>query len=120
MTAVATASTFERPSVTTPAKVEPLLSVRDLSVEFHTRRGIAKAVDGVSFDVEPGERLAIVGESGSGKSVMSMSLLQLVAHPGKITGGTAMMDGVDLLALKGGALRSVRGGTVTMVFQDPM
>ncbi len=113
------APTLERPS-TIPSKTAPLLSVRDLSVEFVTRRGVAKAVDGVSFDVEPGERLAIVGESGSGKSVMSMSLLQLVAHPGKITSGSAMMDGIDLLALKGSALRSVRGGTVTMVFQDPM
>ncbi len=99
---------------------EPLLAVRDLTVEFHTKRGIVQAVSDVSFDLQPGERLAIVGESGSGKSVMTMSLLQLIAHPGRIVRGSAALDGVDLLALKGKALRDVRGGTVTMVFQDPM
>ncbi|MFN0094006.1 MAG: ABC transporter ATP-binding protein [Dehalococcoidia bacterium] len=98
----------------------PLLSVRNLSVEFKTRRGVVQAVNDVSFDIEPGERLAVVGESGSGKSVMSMSLLQLVAHPGRIVSGRALLEGEDLLALKGAALRSVRGKTVTMVFQDPM
>jgi peptide/nickel transport system ATP-binding protein len=99
---------------------EPLLAVRDLTVEFHTKRGIVQAVSDVSFDLQPGERLAIVGESGSGKSVMTMSLLHLIAHPGRIVRGTAVLDGVDILALKGKALRSIRGGTVTMVFQDPM
>jgi peptide/nickel transport system ATP-binding protein len=98
----------------------PLLRVEDLAVEFHTRRGIFKAVDGVSFDLAEGERLAIVGESGSGKSVMSMSLMQLVAHPGRIVRGSAMLDGVDLLKLQGKALRDTRGSRVTMVFQDPM
>ncbi|MCC7365109.1 MAG: ABC transporter ATP-binding protein [Dehalococcoidia bacterium] len=97
-----------------------LLEVQDLAVEFHARRGIVKAVDGVSFTLEAGERLAIVGESGSGKSVMSMSLLQLVAHPGRIVRGSAMLNGKDLLALQGKALRDVRGADVTMVFQDPM
>ena len=99
---------------------EPLLAVRDLTVEFHTRRGIVQAVSDVSFDLQPGERLAIVGESGSGKSVMTMSLLQLIAYPGRIVRGTAALDGRDLLALKGKQLRDIRGGTVTMVFQDPM
>jgi len=99
---------------------QPLLSVHDLAVEFHTRRGVFKAVDGVSFDLAEGERLAIVGESGSGKSVMSMSLMQLVAYPGRIVRGTAKLDGVDLLTLKGKQLRDTRGSRVTMVFQDPM
>ena len=99
---------------------EPLLAVRDLTVEFHTKRGIVQAVSDVSFDLQPGERLAVVGESGSGKSVMTMSLLQLIAHPGRIVRGTAALDGQDLLALRGKALRDTRGGTVTMVFQDPM
>jgi peptide/nickel transport system ATP-binding protein len=99
---------------------EPLLAVRDLTVEFHTKRGVVQAVSDVSFDLQPGERLAIVGESGSGKSVMTMSLLQLIAHPGRIVRGTAALDGRDLLALRGKALRDTRGGTVTMVFQDPM
>lgn len=98
----------------------PLLRVEDLAVEFHTRRGVFKAVDGVSFDLAEGERMAIVGESGSGKSVMSMSLMQLVAYPGRIVRGSAMLDGVDLLKLHGKALRDTRGSRVTMVFQDPM
>ena len=98
----------------------PLLRVEDLAVEFRTRRGIFKAVDGVSFDLAEGERLSIVGESGSGKSVMSMSLMQLVAHPGRIVRGSATLDGVDLLKLQGKALRDTRGSRVTMVFQDPM
>ncbi len=105
--------------VPTPANA-PLLRVDDLAVEFSTRRGVFKAVDGVSFELQPGERLAIVGESGSGKSVMSMSLMQLVAHPGRIVRGSAELDGVDLLQLKGKALRDTRGRAVTMVFQDPM
>ncbi len=97
-----------------------LLSVRDLSVEFHTARGVVKAVNSVSLDIKAGERLAIVGESGSGKSIMSMSLLQLVQYPGRITSGSAMLEGTDLLALKGKKLRAVRGSKVTMIFQDPM
>ena len=114
-----TSATLARPS-STAVYAEPLLAVRDLSVEFETKRGTLKAVDGVSFDLAPGERLAIVGESGSGKSVMSMSLLQLVTYPGRIVGGSALLEGQDLIALKGSALRTVRGSKVTMIFQDPM
>ncbi len=99
---------------------EPLLSVRDLSVEFRTRRGVVQAVNQVSFQIQPGERLAVVGESGSGKSVMSMALLQLVSYPGRIISGQAILEGRDLLALRGSELRAVRGSKVTMVFQDPM
>ncbi len=116
MTASATLARAPRPG----DGVQPLLSVRDLSVEFETKRGMVKAVDHVSFDLAPGERLAIVGESGSGKSVMSMSLLQLVTYPGRITGGTAMLEGQDLLGLRGRDLRALRGSRVTMIFQDPM
>jgi len=103
-----------------PARTGTLLTVEDLVVQFSTRRGTVKAVDGVSFSLEAGERLAIVGESGSGKSVMSMSLLQLVSYPGRIVRGSAMLEGQDLLKLRGSSLRSVRGSSVTMVFQDPM
>ncbi len=106
--------------VTLATPAASLLKVEDLAVEFHTRRGVFKAVDGVSFELQPGERLAIVGESGSGKSVMSMSLMQLVAHPGRIVRGSATLDNVDLLKLKGKQLRETRGSRVTMVFQDPM
>jgi len=112
-------ATLTRPS-SAGNGAEPLLSVRGLSVEFGTKRGTVKAVDGVSFDLAPGERLAIVGESGSGKSVMSMSLLQLVTYPGRIVSGSAVLEGNDLLALKGGPLRAIRGSKVTMIFQDPM
>ena len=103
-----------------PAHTGTLLTVEDLVVQFSTRRGTVKAVDGVSFSLEAGERLAIVGESGSGKSVMSMSLLQLVSYPGRIVRGSATLEGQDLLKLRGSSLRSVRGSSVTMVFQDPM
>ena len=102
------------------ARAGTLLTVEDLAVQFSTRRGTVKAVDGVSFSLDAGERLAIVGESGSGKSVMSMSLLQLVSYPGRIVSGSAMLEGQDLLKLSGRALRAVRGSSVTMVFQDPM
>jgi len=109
---------LERPQEFVPDA--PLLSVRDLTVHFHTKRGTVRAVSDVSFDLHRGERLAIVGESGSGKSVMSMSLLQLVAYPGEIVDGSAVLEGRDLLALKGRELRNTRGGAVTMIFQDPM
>jgi oligopeptide/dipeptide ABC transporter ATP-binding protein len=99
---------------------DPLLQVRDLVVEFPTPLGVIRAVDGVSFDLAPGERLAIVGESGSGKSVLSASLLQLIPHPGRIVHGTALFDGRDLLLLSQRELLQVRGKLATMVFQDPM
>jgi oligopeptide/dipeptide ABC transporter ATP-binding protein len=99
---------------------EPLLQVRDLVIEFPTPRGVVRAVDGVSFDLQPGERLAIVGESGSGKSVLSSSLLQLVPHPGRIVQGSALLEGRDLLSLSQREMLQVRGKSATMVFQDPM
>ena len=97
---------------------EPLLSVRDLAVEFSTEDGIVHAVNGVSYDVYPGEVLGVVGESGSGKSVGVMTLLGLV--PGRITSGTATFAGEDLLKMSKRRLRDVRGDDVAMVFQDPM
>ncbi|HTE86669.1 MAG TPA: ABC transporter ATP-binding protein [Dehalococcoidia bacterium] len=99
---------------------EPLLRVRALSVEFPTKGAVVRAVAGISFDLEEGERLAIVGESGSGKSVMAMSLMQLLPYPGRVTRGSARLDGQDILALKGRGLRALRGSSMTMVFQDPM
>lgn len=98
-----------------------LLNVNNLSTYFHTRDGVIKAVDGVSFSVEAGETLAIVGESGSGKSVCCYSMLGLVpSPPGRIESGTAMFEGQDLLSLDETALRAIRGDRITMVFQDPM
>jgi oligopeptide/dipeptide ABC transporter ATP-binding protein len=100
---------------------EPLLSIRDLAVEFRTEDGIVHAVDGISYDVFPGETLGIVGESGSGKSVSTMALLGLIPQPpGRIANGTAMFKGRDLLKMKRKELRRFRGDEVAMVFQDPM
>ena len=99
----------------------PLLDVQDLRTHFHTRGGIYRAVDGVSFAVEPGETLGIVGESGSGKSVTCYSLLGLVpAPPGRIVGGRALFDGSDLLHCPPARLRALRGRRIAMIFQDPM
>ena len=100
---------------------EPLLSIQDLVVEFKTEDGIVHAVDGVSYDLFPGETLGIVGESGSGKSVSTLALLGLIPQPpGRIASGTAMFKGRDLLKLKKKELRRVRGNEVAMIFQDPM
>jgi oligopeptide/dipeptide ABC transporter ATP-binding protein len=100
---------------------EPILSIRDLAVEFKTDDGIVRAVDGVSYDVYPGETLGIVGESGSGKSVSQLAVLGLIPQPpGRIVSGEAIFDGQDLLKASKKQLRRVRGGDVAMVFQDPM
>ena len=98
-----------------------LLTVTDLRTTFHTRNGVYRAVDGVSFSVERGETLGIVGESGSGKSVTCYSIMGLVPQPpGRIEGGSAMFDGVDLLRCSPRQARSVRGKRISMIFQDPM
>jgi oligopeptide/dipeptide ABC transporter ATP-binding protein len=100
---------------------EPVLSIRDLAVEFRTEDGVVHAVDGISYDVFPGETLGIVGESGSGKSVSTLALLGLIPQPpGRIVSGTAMFQGKDLLKMKKRELRRFRGDEVAMVFQDPM
>jgi len=99
----------------------PLLSVKDLRTYFHTRSGVYRAVDGVSFDLERGETLGIVGESGSGKSVTCYSLMGLIpTPPGRIESGTAVFDGVDLLHCTPAQSRKIRGKRVSMIFQDPM
>ena len=100
----------------------PLLSVKNLRIHFHTRNGVVHAVDDVSFEIQPGETLAIVGESGSGKSVTCYSLMGLVTQPpGKIENGSAVFDGnVDLLKCSLHELNRIRGKRIAMVFQDPM
>jgi oligopeptide/dipeptide ABC transporter ATP-binding protein len=99
----------------------PLLTVKDLRTYFHTRSGVYRAVDGVSFHLERGETLGIVGESGSGKSVTCYSLMGLVPQPpGRIESGSALFDGVDLLSAPAAQLRSIRGRRISMIFQDPM
>lgn len=98
-----------------------LLEVNGLKVHFHTRDGLVKAVDDVSFSVDCGETLAIVGESGSGKSVTCYSLLDLLPKPpAKIEGGTAVFDGIDLLTCDAAQMRRFRSNDIAMIFQDPM
>jgi oligopeptide/dipeptide ABC transporter ATP-binding protein len=100
---------------------EPVLSIRDLAVQFTTDDGIVRAVDGVTYDVYAGETLGIVGESGSGKSVSTMSILGLIPiPPGKIVSGEAVFNGRDLLKLSKKELRRIRGNEMAIVFQDPM
>jgi peptide/nickel transport system ATP-binding protein len=95
-----------------------VLEVEDLRTYFYTRGGLMKAVDGVSFALKRGETLAIVGESGCGKSVTALSILRLVADPpGRIVGGSARLDGVDLIELDAAAMRAIRGNRI---FQEPM
>src|SRR5882762_3256336 len=99
----------------------PLLTVTDLRTYFHTRNGVFRAVDGVSFSLEKGETLGLVGESGSGKSVTCYSLMGLIPQPpGRIEGGTARFDGVDLLHCSPAQARAIRGKRIAMIFQDPM
>jgi oligopeptide/dipeptide ABC transporter ATP-binding protein len=100
---------------------DPVLAVRDLVVEFHTEDGVVKAVDGIDWDIYPGEVLGIVGESGSGKSVSTLTLLGLIPQPpGRVVRGEAIFKGRDLLKLKTRELRTIRGREMAMVFQDPM
>jgi oligopeptide/dipeptide ABC transporter ATP-binding protein len=99
---------------------EPLLSVEDLRVQFWTGRGTIYAVNGISFDIAPGETLGIVGESGCGKSVTSLALLGILPRAGRATTGTARFEGRDLLKLSGDELRTIRGKEIAMIFQDPM
>ena len=98
-----------------------LLEVDDLRTSFHTRNGVVRAVDGVSFCIDRGETLGIVGESGSGKSVTCLSLLGLVPQPpGRVEGTGAVLEGIDLLRCPQEVLRGIRGRRIAMIFQDPM
>jgi oligopeptide/dipeptide ABC transporter ATP-binding protein len=97
-----------------------LLSVRDLTVRFPTRRGPATVVAGVSFDVQPGRTLALVGESGSGKSVSTLAITGLLAGTSAQVSGSAVLDGTELVGADDRTLRGIRGNRIGMVFQDPM
>ena len=100
---------------------EPLLSIRDLVTEFDTPDGVVSAVNGVSYDVFPGETVGVVGESGSGKSVTVMTVLGLISQPpGRIAGGEILLEGRDLLRSSAKEMRKVRGDEIAMIFQDPM
>jgi oligopeptide/dipeptide ABC transporter ATP-binding protein len=100
---------------------EPLLRVRNLAVDFSTLDGRVRAVDGVSFEVEKGETLAIVGESGCGKTVTGLAILRLIPDPpGRIVAGAVEFGGRDLLALPEREMRAIRGRDIAMIFQEPM
>jgi oligopeptide/dipeptide ABC transporter ATP-binding protein len=98
-----------------------LLSVEDLVVRFRTHEGTIHAVNGVSFELEEGERLGLVGESGCGKSVTNLAIIRLLPKPaGRIEGGRVVFEGRDLVALSEDDVREIRGGDIAMIFQDPM
>ena len=100
--------------------MQHLLEVNNLRTHFPTRAGLVRAVDGISFHVDGGELLGLVGESGCGKSITALSVMRLVAPPGKIVGGEITFDGKDLLRLSDDAMREIRGDDIAMIFQDPM
>ena len=99
----------------------PLLSIRDLRTWFYTESGVARAVDGVSFDIGAAETLGIVGESGCGKSVTALSILRLIQPPGRIeTGSVIEFEGKDIVTLGDDEIRDIRGNRISMIFQEPM
>ena len=113
--------THDSPAHAATANPGPLLEVRDLKTYFRTEAGISKAVDGVSFEVLPGEILGIVGESGSGKSVACLSVLRLIPDPpGYIAGGEIRYRGEPLLEKSYAQMRAIRGNEIAMIFQEPM
>jgi oligopeptide/dipeptide ABC transporter ATP-binding protein len=95
--------------------MKPVLEIRDLRAYYHTLRGPVKAVDGVSFDLLPGQRFGLIGESGSGKSTVALSLMRLIRPPGRIESGQIVLDGVDLLGLADEAMRQLRLAKIAMV-----
>ena len=97
-----------------------LLDVKNLKISFYTDRGVFNAVNGISFNIFAGKTLCLVGESGCGKSVTALSLLRLIDKPGKITGGTILLENKDLVLLPEKEMRNVRGKNISMIFQEPM
>jgi oligopeptide/dipeptide ABC transporter ATP-binding protein len=97
-----------------------LLEVRNLRTQFSTRAGLVRAVDDVSFYLDRGELLGLVGESGCGKSITALSIMRLIAPPGRIVDGEVLFDGKDLLKLSDDQMRAMRGDDIAMIFQDPM
>jgi oligopeptide transport system ATP-binding protein len=101
--------------------VTALLQVKDLKTYFFTDDGVVKAVDGISYDVEPGEIVGLVGESGCGKTVSALSILKLIPNPpGKIVGGEILFEGTDLVKADEEEIRHIRGNRIAMIFQEPM
>jgi oligopeptide/dipeptide ABC transporter ATP-binding protein len=98
----------------------PVLQVKDLKTQFFTDDGVVQAVDGVSFDLYPGETLGIVGESGCGKSVTALSILRLIQRPGRIVAGQILFKGSDIVTMSEEDVREIRGKDIAMIFQDPL
>jgi len=98
----------------------PVLQVKDLKTQFFTDDGVVQAVDGVSFDLHPGETLGIVGESGCGKSVTALSILRLIQKPGRIVTGQILFKGDDIVTMSEEEVREIRGKDIAMIFQDPL
>ena len=108
-------------SVPEPTSTRPLLEIDNLHTHFFTPSGVARAVDGVSYNLHSGETLGVVGESGCGKSVTALSILRLVANPpGRIVEGAVRFEGVDLLGLTESQMEDIRGNRISMIFQEPM
>ena len=114
-------------TATTPVKAEsptrsgePVLSLRDLHVEYYTDAGVVRAVNGISFDLMPGEKLGLVGESGSGKSTMALALMRMIQKPGRISHGELLLNGVDLVKLSEKEMREVRSSQISMIPQGAM
>ena len=99
---------------------QPVLQVKNLKTQFFTDDGVVQAVDGVSFDLYPGETLGIVGESGCGKSVTALSILRLIQEPGRIVAGQILFKGSDIVTMSGEEVREIRGKDIAMIFQDPL
>ncbi|MGA8031103.1 MAG: ATP-binding cassette domain-containing protein, partial [Casimicrobiaceae bacterium] len=99
---------------------KPLLELRDLRVEFPTRRGTLVAVEGVSFQIAPGEVLGVVGESGAGKSLTGAAIIGLLEPPGRIAAGEIRLDGMRIDNLSQDAMRRIRGRRIGAIFQDPL
>jgi oligopeptide/dipeptide ABC transporter ATP-binding protein len=97
-----------------------LLEVTNLQTHFRTRAGLVRAVDGISFHIDRGELLSVVGESGCGKSITALSIMKLVAPPGRVVGGSIKFEGEELLSATDARMRQIRGDDIAMIFQDPM
>ncbi len=117
---MASPKTIEMPRPARRAPGTPLLEIRNLRTHFFTRDGTVKAVDGVSMSVNDGKTLGLVGESGCGKSITAMSILRLIARPGRIVEGEILLSGRDLVKLSESGIRDVRGNAISMIFQEPM
>src|SRR6201996_6029889 len=102
------------------AMSKPVLSVRNLRVEFATRHSVLRAIDGISFDIAKGEVLGVVGESGAGKSVTGLAVIGLIDPPGRIAGGEIHLSGLRIDNLPPEEMRRIRGKRIGMIFQDPL